>query len=268
MAHAAKLVDGQYRQINTSEKIKYFCWNTAKIVYPNDKSFDNDYEYNSEKYIDTKLEVFQSKFKHESPLFLAPKKMDHQGLKELDNIPNYSFSSSFKGSKKQVKELTFLEERRNDILRRLHPQDQEIDLKSLAYSISDKNYELEKIPIIKKYSAANFQYKAESKQSPLKKSDKQSGDTSKNEEAPALMPKLLQEIRSGIKLKPTGSLASREIMENVRREITSDDKNENLGISSSQIKEELQNSEFAPPVVQTALLDEVTSNNKILFEIE
>ncbi|KAH7647675.1 hypothetical protein FG379_001474 [Cryptosporidium bovis] len=263
LAHVAKLVDGEYKNIGTPEKIRYFCWYTAKVTYPNDKSFEKDYKHESDEYKEDKFEVFQSQFRYQSPISPIHKKMDY---KELESIPNYSFSSSIKGSQKKV-QSTFLEERRNDILRRLHPQDQEMDLKSLAYSVSDKNYELEKIPIIKKYTTSGFQCKADTKPSSSKKLDKESEDKSTNEDG-SLMPKLLQEIKLGIKLKPTGSLASREIMESVKREITSEDKNINLGISSSQIKEDIQNSEFAPPVVETALLDEVTVNNKILFEME
>ncbi|KAH8742083.1 hypothetical protein FG386_003410 [Cryptosporidium ryanae] len=268
LAQVVKLTDGQYKNIGNSEKIRYFCWYTAKLTYPNDPSFEKDYKRESEEYKDDRLEVFQSKFRHQSsPISTLHKKIDYKDLNELESIPNFSFSSAIKDTKKKA-QSTFLEERRNSILKRLHPRNQEMDLKTLEYSVSEKNYELEKIPIIKKYSGPGFQCKLDTKLSSSKKPDKDLEDNVTDDDKSSLMPKLLQEIKLGVKLKPTGSMASREIMESVKREITSEDKNVNLGISSSQIKEEIQNSEFTPPVVETALLDEVTSNNKILFEME
>ncbi|OII75440.1 uncharacterized protein cubi_01961 [Cryptosporidium ubiquitum] len=286
-----------FHEVSPSEKIRYFCWYTAKIVYPNDSTFETEDKYEKSQFTQGNFKVSQSAEKNSniirnkntriSSVSSSPKRIEYQDIKSLEQNPDRaSFSStsmtsstsqpslsSLNGSITTRKHSSFLDDRRREILQRLYPQSSDLNMNSLAYSISDKSGDLKGVPVIKKHSNSSSPQMLEPsslvssirgkyEQDSCKKKDVKENTTSSK----GLMPRLLEEIKSGVKLKPTGSSASNEIMNNIRKEITSSAKAVHLGVSSSQIKNDLESTEFAPPLVETNLLDEISNNHKFLFE--
>ncbi|KAJ1614863.1 putative signal peptide protein [Cryptosporidium canis] len=294
-----------FHEVSPTEKIRYFCWYTAKVAYPNDSTFEIDHGYETSKFSKGNFKVSQSleddqtaqdvaarpsaRYVNAStpshlgggrntPTSSSPKMLEYQDIEGLEPsteksssvfAPGFLMSGSDSPASSR-RHSSLLSKRRIEILKRLYPQSTDLDIKSLAYSISDRSNDLRGIPVIKKHSNSPSQMiDTSSKVSNIRGKYEQGSQKKDKEDCKVnkgLIPKLLEEIRSGVKLKPTGSTASSEIMENVRREITSSSKNINLGVSSSQIKNDLDSTEFAPPIVETNLLDEMSSNNKFLFD--
>lgn len=295
LAHVTKMSKNNgFYEVSPNEKIRYFCWYTAKSAYPNDSSFEADHKYETSQFSQGNFRVsqsietgnktaIQSKAARPASISSSPKRLEYQDIETLEQnsdrvssalssiTSSTSQTSSSSSPAKSRKHSTFLDNRRREILRRLYPQSSDLDMKSLVYSISDKSDDLRGVPIIKKHSNSPSQIlessssmsntRGKQEQASCKNKDKEDEKSKKG-----LIPKLLEEIRSGVKLKPTGSSASSEIMENIKKEITSSAKSVNLGISSSQIKNDLDSTEFAPPLVETNLLDEMSNSNRFLFE--
>ncbi|KAF7458997.1 WH2 domain containing protein [Cryptosporidium felis] len=294
--------DKGYIEAGPTEKIRHFCWYTARELYPNDSSFEKDLKYETNQFSKKEYMVFQNQVKRRTPEFGmgtgqsgnftatqgspnssfsgSPKRIEYKDIENIPSQERYTSLAHLGSPNMQKKHSSLLEERRREILQRLYPQSTELDLKSLVYSISDKSGDLKGVPIIKKhFSSPNIHTGEGQSASSLPVSSLSSKPTSKMPEgAPETkkgvkdaggantMSKLLQEIRSGVKLRPTGSSASNEILESVKKEIASSSKTDNLGISSSQIRNDLESTEFTPPLVETTFLDELENNQKFLFE--
>ncbi|KAH8582912.1 uncharacterized protein ELE39_002257 [Cryptosporidium sp. chipmunk genotype I] len=295
LAHVTKMSKNNgFHEVSPNEKIRYFCWYTAKIAYPNDPTFETDHKYETNQFSQGNFKVsqsietggrgaIQSNASRPTSISSSPKRLEYQDIETLEQnsdkissafasiTSSTSQTSSSSSPTKSRKHSSFLDDRRREILRRLYPQSSDLDMKSLVYSISDKSDDLRGIPIIKKHSNSPSQIvdtssslsntRGKQEQASFKNKDKDDNKSNKG-----LMPKLLEEIRSGVRLKPTGSSASSEIMESIKKEITSSAKTVNLGVSSSQIKNDLDSTEFAPPLVETNLLDEMSNSYRFLFE--
>lgn len=311
-----------YREVSPTENIRYFCWYTAKVVYPNDSTFEAYHKYETNKFsrgdfkVSQALEssstsmasrpslvesdyasstsIFPSK---DHPISSSPRRFENQGIEEpeagSDKLSSFSQSSNpplpslpprfsqnstnvhfipvSESPAKSRRYSSFLDKRRKEILRRLYPQSFDLDMNSLAYSISDSSNDLKGVPVIKKHYTSPHQVMeggGGSSAVPSVRGKSEPSDHKSKECKPGsgLIPKLLEEIRSGVKLRPTGSSASNEIMDTVRKEIKTSASAINLGVSSSQIKNDLESTEFAPPIIETSLLDEMSNNHKLLFE--
>ncbi|EEA04839.1 uncharacterized protein CMU_039060 [Cryptosporidium muris RN66] len=245
------------------DSIRFFCWNVSVKVYEElNKDFSYEESFSTLSPIQGESQVIPKK-----TIISPPRPVNYDDIVNLSSpIRSPSvFSANDSGKRKISPEIL---KRREELLRRMNPKASQSYSHSIVASL-DNLPELN-IPKIKRYiSGKNIirQNNMVDNSKQLSKKIKKIGAILADSDVAKKHGLVMNELLSkGKKLRMTNSDYANDIRQQFQKQIKDQATAGDISLISSQLFATMEATDFEPPIVDTAILDEVSSDQKLIYE--
>ncbi|KAL7068955.1 hypothetical protein ACR3K2_04880 [Cryptosporidium serpentis] len=257
--------DGTSEIVTPLDCIRFFCWNVSFKVYEElNKNFLYEESFSTSSPIQDESQVIPKK-----TIISPPRPVNYNDIVNLSS-PTRSpsiFSANDSGKRRISPEIL---KRREELLRRMNPKASQSYSHSVVASLSDNLPELN-IPKIKRYVSGKNIIKqnnmAVDNSKQFSKKVKKIGAILADSDVAKKHEIVMNELRNkGTKLRMTNSDYANDIRQQFQKQIKDQATAGDISLISSQLFATMEATDFEPPIIDTAILDEASSDQKLIYE--